>query len=126
MLVCLCVISFPFSSFLPSTIGVGDGGHVRGRGGHVPPPPKKKIGKLFFEQLSCKNRAFWGKYHKKFGHVDNFPGKYYAKFGHFVNLLLCPRIRRDQYEYDLVLTTETGSSKMRLGKSLVTEHPHLV
>jgi len=30
----------------------------RGDRGHLPPPPKKKIGKIFFGQRSCKIRAF--------------------------------------------------------------------
>ena len=37
-----------------SSIGVGDGG----QGGHVPPPPKKKMGKTFFGQLLCKILEF--------------------------------------------------------------------
>ena len=66
------------------------------RGGHV-----KKIGKnIFFGQLLCKIRAFFGqnrvkfgnfvncsgKYHKQnFGYFDNFSDKNRVKFGHFVN-----------------------------------------
>jgi len=37
--------------------------------GHV---PAKNSEKIFFGQLSCKIRAFSGKYNKTFGHFDNF------------------------------------------------------
>ena len=52
------------------SIGVGDGG--RGRGGHVPP---KIRGKIFFGQLLCKTRAFFGQNYVKLGNFVNFPGK---------------------------------------------------
>jgi len=44
--------------------GVGDGEQR-----HVPTHPRKKI---FFGQLSCKIRAFSGKYHVKFGKFNFF------------------------------------------------------
>jgi len=63
----------------------------------MPPPPKKKSGKIFFGKL-CIIRAFSdkivkfenfvnfsGKYHKKFGYFDDFSHKNRVKFGHFVN-----------------------------------------
>jgi len=46
-----------------TTHGRMKGGGSVGAVGHVPPPPKK-IGLIFFGQLSCKIRAFSGKYHK--------------------------------------------------------------
>jgi len=51
-------------------IGVGDGAQR----GHMPPPPKKKIGKIFFGQSLCKIREFSGKSHVQFGYFDNFSG----------------------------------------------------
>ena len=59
------------NSFSAGTIGVGDGR------GHVPPPPKKKNGKMFFGQLLRKIREFFGQNHVKFGNVVNFSGKYH-------------------------------------------------
>jgi len=50
-------------------IGVGTGQ------GHLPLPPPKKSGKIFFGQKSCKIRDF-----------VNFSGKCHVKVGHFVNL----------------------------------------
>jgi len=45
------------------------------------PPPKKKIGKIFFGQLLCKICAFSGKNHVKFGNFVNFSGKYHKNSG---------------------------------------------
>ena len=65
--------SIVFSSKSESVllIGVGDGGRGRQQGHLSPPPPSKKIGKMFF-----------GNYYVKYGH---FSGKNLAKFGNFVN-----------------------------------------
>jgi len=51
-------------------IGVGDG---RAGGGHVPP---KILEKIFFGQLLCKIRAFFGQINVKFGNFVNFSEKF--------------------------------------------------
>ena len=43
-----------------------------GHGARAPPPPKKKSRKIFFGQMSCKIRAFSGKYQVNFGNFVNF------------------------------------------------------
>jgi len=60
---------------LSQPIGVGKGGKgVSGGCGTRAPTLKKgeKIGKIFFGKLSCKIRAFWGKFLK-------FSGKYHKR-----------------------------------------------
>jgi len=54
-----------FLIIIQTSIGVGD----------------EKIGKIFFGQLSCKIRAFSGKYHVKLGNFVNFSGKYNKNWG---------------------------------------------
>ena len=51
-------------------IGIGD------EGGHVSPPPPKKMGKIFWGQLLCKIWAFFGQNYVKFGNSVNFPSTY--------------------------------------------------
>ena len=57
----------------------------RGQGARDPPPKKKNREKIFFGQLLCKIRAFFGQNRVKFGYFDNFSGKEDVKFGHFDN-----------------------------------------
>jgi len=45
--------------------------------GHVPPPQKKNIGKIFSGNFHVKFAHFSGKYHVKFGNFVNFSGIYH-------------------------------------------------
>jgi len=79
--------------------GVGDRGRdeegSRGQGGHVP-LPKKKSGKIFFGQLSCKVQAFSGKYRVKIqDFFVNFSTKYHKNSG---ILIICRA--REQVKLD--------------------------
>jgi len=65
-------------------IGIGDGDREGARAS----PPKKKSGKIFFGQSSCKIRSFGGQISVKVGNFVSSSGKYHARFGNFVNIHL--------------------------------------
>ena len=91
-----------------------------------PPPPKKKIGKIFFGQLPCKSRAFSGEYDVKFENFDNFSGKHHVKFGHFVNFsyvyfrakMSSPKIWLSTYAYVRILSSRSPNEFVHKGSGL--------
>jgi len=85
-------------------IGIGD----RGDRGHVPPlpPPQKKLGKIFFGQISCKNSGIlliFGQISCKIRVFCSFSGKYHVKFAYiyyiFRQKCLAPQSWLSSYAY---------------------------
>ena len=113
------IIAYRPSRFQASThrsgIGIGDGAEG------TSPPPKKKLGKIFFGQLSCNIWGFFRQY-VKFGNFINFSGKYHVKFEHFLNFIYIfsaktscpPQIWLSAYAYEIrQLLTITKQSAAR-------------